>query len=106
MMMSVQEQVGERIAARLDCQHLEVQNESHKHRVPEGSESHFKVVVVSDEFENEKLLDRHRLINEALADLLAGQIHALALHTYTTREWRDKNGDAPMTPPCRGGSTT
>lgn len=103
MSMNVQDQVAERIAARLDCQHLEVINESHKHRVPKGSQSHFKVVVVSDEFANERLIARHRLINETLADMLAGQIHALALHTYTTQEWREKNGDAPMTPPCKGG---
>ena len=33
--------------------HLDVVNESHKHNVPKGSESHFNVLVVSDAFEGE-----------------------------------------------------
>ena len=44
--------------------------------------------------------------NKILEEELAGPIHALALHTYTESEWRDRNGDAPMSPPCRGGSAT
>jgi len=102
--MSIQTDVEDIIADGLDCQHLEVINESGKHNVPPGSESHFRVVVVSSEFEEEKLINRHRSINDLLADLLASQIHALALHTYTEEEWRKKHGDAPMSPPCRGGS--
>jgi BolA protein len=42
-------------------------------------------------------------VNETLADELAGGVHALALHTYTAREWRERFGSAPMSPPCRGG---
>lgn len=102
--MSIQEAVESRIAANIDCQHLDVVNESNKHNVPAGSESHFSVVLVSSEFEDEKLIDRHRRINKLLADLLATEIHALALHIYTEEEWRNKHGDAPMSPPCHGGS--
>jgi|TARA_Y100000310_G_scaffold312840_2_gene360549 BolA protein len=102
--MSIQEAVETRIAADIDCQHLDVVNESNKHNVPVGSESHFRVVVVSGEFRDEKLIARHRRINALLADLLADEIHALALHAYTEEEWRAKHGDAPMSPPCRGGS--
>ena len=39
-------------------------------------------------------------INQILKDELAGQIHALALHTYTPEEWTQKHGNAPMSPPC------
>lgn len=101
--MSIQEVVESRIAANIDCQHLDVVNESNQHNVPAGSESHFRVVLVSSEFEDEKLIDRHRRINKLLADLLATEIHALSLHVYTEEEWRNKHGDAPMSPPCHGG---
>ena len=100
--MSVQTDVESRIAAEIHCQHLDVINESSNHSVPPGSESHFRVVVVSSEFEDEKLIARHRKINDLLADLLASEIHALALHTYTKQEWQRKHGDAPMSPPCVG----
>ena len=73
--------------------------------VPAGSESHFKVVMVSETFEAMPLIARHRQVNRILSHELANDIHALAIHTYTAREWRKKNGEAPMSPPCLGGST-
>lgn len=59
--------------------HLEVINESHKHNVPKGSESHFKVVIVSDLFESKAIIERHRMVNSALSDELKESIHALSI---------------------------
>ena len=86
--------------------HLEIVNESHNHNVPEGSESHFKVVAVSDSFEGKTLIARHRMINKLLEQELASGIHALALHTMTPEEWFKKGGNAPDSPPCLGGGKT
>lgn len=96
--------IEELVADALVCEHFELVNESGNHAVPAGSESHFKLVVVSDAFAGERLLARHRKINAIVAELLAGPIHALALHTYTPDEWRARFGDAPLSPPCLGGS--
>ncbi len=101
--MMVQSEIERKLAEGIHAQHLEVINESGNHNVPPGSESHFKVVIVSGDFAGKNLLARHRLINGLLADELAGKIHALAIHTYTEDEWRKLNGDAPMSPPCLGG---
>lgn len=102
--MSIQSVIEEKLAAGLELAHLEVLNESGNHNVPPGSESHFKVVLVSEAFAGTKLLARHRLVNKLLSDELANHIHALAIHTYTTQEWQDKHGAAPLSPPCLGGS--
>ncbi len=83
--------------------HLEVINESHRHNVPPGSESHFKLVLVADAFDGIRLLERHRLVNRLLADELAGGVHALAIHAWTRDEWQARTGGAPMSPPCLGG---
>lgn len=83
--------------------HLEVVDESHTHNVPEGSESHFKVTLVAEQFEGQMLIKRHRAVNEVLADELSGQIHALALHTMTPEEWFNKGGKSPDSPDCLGG---
>lgn len=88
----------------LQPEFLQVVNESHKHAVPEGSESHFKVTIVSDAFHGKMLLARHRMVNEILADELAQAIHALVLHTMTLEEWFEKNGTPTDSPPCLGGS--
>ena len=80
--------------------HLDVADESHGHNVPPGSESHFKVVAVSDQFDGMSRLDRHRRINGLLKEEFETGMHALALHTYTVSEWRARFGEAPMSPPC------
>ncbi len=101
--MSTAERIETTLARQLDPQHLEVVDESANHNVPPGAESHFKVIVVAPEFEGRRLVERHRRVNELLADELAGGVHALALHTYTEAEWRGRFGEAPMSPPCLGG---
>ena len=100
----VQDLIEEKITRHLDPAHLEVTNESHAHNVAPGSESHFKVVVVSRSFENRKLLERHRALNELLAEELAGGVHALALHALTPAEWEQRHGEIPASPRCRGGA--
>ena len=91
------------LAEALPLVHLEVIDESGGHNVPPGSESHFKVVLVSDAFAGQRLLQRHRRVNEAAAAEFAGGLHALAIHTYTPDEWRERFGEAPLSPPCLGG---
>ncbi|MCW8900149.1 MAG: BolA/IbaG family iron-sulfur metabolism protein [Gammaproteobacteria bacterium] len=101
--MTVQEIIEKKLADNFNPLHLDVINESNNHNVPEGSESHFKVVVVSPAFAGKNLLSRHRLINTTLADELKNSIHALAIHAYTEDEWNETSGGAPMSPPCLGG---
>ena len=101
--MTVQSTIESKLMGNLNVQHMEVINESSQHNVPPGSESHFKLVLVSNDFTDKMLIKRHRMINEILADELQGQIHALSMHTYTEQEWQEKSGQAPMSPPCLGG---
>lgn len=86
---------------------LVVENESWKHSVPKGSETHFRVVVVSDLFAGKGLLQRHRMINKLLAVELSGGkengIHALAIVAKTIAEW-DSQPVAGTSPACLGGS--
>ncbi|MCC6301349.1 MAG: BolA/IbaG family iron-sulfur metabolism protein [Gammaproteobacteria bacterium] len=102
--MKVKDGIERKLAAGIaDLHHLEVVNESDRHRVAPGSESHFKLVLVAEAFEGLGLLARHRMINALLADELAGGVHALAIHAYTRAEWGERTGQAPMSPPCLGG---
>ena len=103
-MASVQQAIEQKITAGLAPSHLVVVNESHMHGVPPGSESHFKVVVVSDSFEGQSRVDRHRTVNRILEGELASQIHALALHTHSTAEWAARGGQIMDSPECLGGS--
>ena len=102
--MSRSQRIQEKLAAGLSPVHLEVIDESHMHNVPEGAESHFKLIVVSEGFAGQKLLGRHRSVNRLLADELASGLHAIALHTWTPEEWFEKGETAPASPRCMGGS--
>ena len=101
--MTIQETIETKLAS-LEPLHLEVVNESGNHNVAPGSESHFKVTIVSPQFDGMRLIDRHRLINDLLATELSGPVHALAIHAYTEANWQSRFGQAPMSPPCLGGS--
>jgi BolA family transcriptional regulator, general stress-responsive regulator len=71
---------------------LEVQDESHLHEGHTGhrpgGESHFRVYIVSDAFKGKSRIERHRMINAALASELAGSVHALAIHAQAPGETR------------------
>lgn len=82
---------------------LRVENESYRHNVPPGAQSHFKVTVVSNQFNAQPPLARHRMVNELLARELAS-LHALALHTLTPEEWAARGESSIDSPQCLGGS--
>ena len=101
--MSMQAQLQDKLAQHFHPHYLAVVNESDQHHVPPGSESHFKVTLVSDQFNDKRLIERHRQVNQVLRAEFA-DIHALALHLYTVNEWRQKQATAPDSPKCRGGA--
>ena len=102
--MIIEKQITDKLLAHFSPEYLDVLNESHNHNVPSGSESHFKVTLVCAAFEGKRLLHRHRAVNQLLKEELDNHIHALALHTYTAKEWQDKFGQVPESPKCLGGS--
>ena len=79
--------------------HLEVLNESHMHS--RGEETHYKAIIVSEQFEGLNAVKRHQKVYGILGGLM-GEFHALALHTFTPQEWA-KVGAAPASPTCAGG---
>ncbi len=83
---------------------LAVENESGMHNVPPGSETHFKVLVVSPAFEGLGLVDRHRRVNEILREELAAGVHALSIRALTPAQHEAGQGDGFISPKCLGGS--
>ena len=102
--MIIQQRITDKLNSTFSPVFLEVLNESHNHNVPSGSESHFKVTIIAGAFDGKRLIQRHRMINQLLAEELAGEVHALALHTYTAEEWQKRMGEIPESPKCLGGS--
>ncbi|XP_077320381.1 bolA-like protein 1 [Lithobates pipiens] len=99
----VETSIRSKLTQSLEPCHLEVHNESHMHAVPPGSETHFKVVVVSEAFSGKPLIQRHRLVNELLKEELAGSVHALSIQAKTPEQWQE-NPTVTKSPGCMGGS--
>ncbi|MCK0536265.1 BolA family protein [Alcanivorax quisquiliarum] len=102
-MSSVAELIERKVREALPVAHLELENESHQHSGP-ATDSHFKLVLVSDAFSGLRLVQRHQKIYALVAEELAGPVHALALHTFTPEEWQARGAEAADSPNCRGGS--
>ena len=98
--MTVQSQIETKIIEALAPTHLEVINESHMHSVPPGSESHFKLVIVSDNFDGVARVKRHQTVNRILAAELAAGLHALSLKTVTTGNGRKAAAKSPPRRPA------
>ena len=86
------------------CNFLEVVNESHQHSVPENSETHFKVTLVSEDFQGKSKVARHQAVYRLTSELMNQGLHALALHLYVPEEWDQLNQRSPASPNCMGGS--
>ena len=88
--MSVAANIEAKLKAALNPTHLEIEDQSQLHSghagAPEGGESHFAVVIVADNFRDMTRLARQRLVNETLADELAGPVHALSIRAVTSAE--------------------
>jgi BolA protein len=100
-MANMENHLKSQLELALEPDYCEVVNESSRHSGP-ATESHFKLIVVSEKFIEMRLIDRHRFINKLFAEEL-NDIHALAMHTYTPEEWRKRSG-APLSPQCSSKS--
>ena len=79
-----------RLQTALSPESLQVEDEGHLHIGHEGAKDgrgHFRVLVVSDQFQGKTLIARHRLIYQAMGDLMQTDIHALAIDAYTPDEF-------------------
>ena len=89
--MSVKDRITAKLGAAFNPQALDVIDDSHSHAghighpgsghpgTTSATETHFTVKVVSEAFAGKTRLQRHRLVNEVLADELSGGVHALAI---------------------------
>lgn len=102
--MSIEQIIYRKLTAEFNPSYIEVVNESHMHSVPVNSETHFKLVIVSDVFAELRSVARHQRVYALLAEELAGSVHALAIHTYSPVEWQRHAMSVPDSPTCMGGS--
>ena len=90
------------VRANLNPLHLALENESSQHSVPLGSETHFKILVVSEVFQNISRVDRQRKIHELLNEEFNSGLHALTIRALTSEEWKKQASVDFVSPDCQG----
>ena len=90
----IKDQMARKLSAALAPDSVEVEDESQNHighaGYRPGGQSHVRVYIVSRAFEGKSRVERHRMVNAALSEELAGQIHALAIHASTPDELKPR----------------
>ena len=93
--MNTRDRITQTLEAAFAPVHLDVQDESHHHAGHAGSrlggETHYRVYIVSESFQGKSRIERHRMVNTALAQELSGGVHALAIHASAPGEQKSPN---------------
>lgn len=86
--MSTADLIRERLAA-LEPESLTLEDESAQHKGHAGAAGgggHFRLTLVSPKFSNLNTLARHRLVYEAMGELMQREIHALSITALSPEE--------------------
>ena len=88
--MQVKTIIADKLAAAFAPQSLDVEDESHRHEGHAGhrpgGQTHFRVEIVSEAFRGKSRIERHRMVNQTLAQELSSGVHALAIHASAPGE--------------------
>jgi BolA protein len=83
------EAIRQRIERQLSPEHVDILDDSSLHQGHAGAAAgggHFRVRIVSNRFANRSLLERHRMVYQAVNDMMPAEIHALSIQALTPEE--------------------
>ena len=87
--MEIKVEIKKRLEEKLDLIHFEIKDFTGRHlnhKLHEGG-FHLETTIVSDDFNDKTLIERHRLVYDAMGELMKHEIHALSMKTLTREEW-------------------
>jgi len=86
--MNTQLKIEKKLRNYFNVHVLNIIDESHKHvnHKKDTNGGHFKLLIVSNDFDNISLIKRHQLIYDALSDMIKVEIHAISIKAMTIKE--------------------
>ena len=84
------DKIKDNLSKAINISELDIVDESPNHGGYDGSVSHVKIIIVSDDFKENRLLDRHKIVYKALGSLVS-EIHAISIVAKTKQEWFESN---------------
>ena len=89
--MEIKKEIKKRLEKKLDLIHFEIKDFTGRHlnhKLHEGG-FHLETTIVSDNFTDKTLIERHRLVYDTMGELMNHEIHALSMKTLTRGEWEE-----------------
>ena len=89
--MEIKKEIKKRLEKKLDLIHFEIKDFTGRHlnhKLHEGG-FHLETTIVSDDFTDKTLIERHRVVYDAMGELMKHEIHALSKKTLTRDEWEE-----------------
>jgi len=93
--MDISNKIEQKLTDNLELLHFEVKDFTGRHLNHEQHDGgfHLEAVIVSENFINKSLIERHKLIYAALGELLKHEIHAFSMKTLTPDEWENTKNE-------------
>ena len=89
--MEIKKEIKKRLEEKLDLIHFEIKDFTGRHlnhKLHEGG-FHLETTIVSNDFTDKTLIERHRVVYDAMGELMNHEIHALSMKTLTRDEWEE-----------------
>ena len=87
----IKDTIESKLQENFDLLHFELKDFTGRHlnhNLHDGG-FHLEAVIVSDDFSNNSLVSRHKMVYQALGNLMKHEIHALSMKTLTLEEWNN-----------------
>ena len=90
--MDIKETISSKLAPYLTVSYIDIKDTTGKHIHHDNFDGgyHLNAIIVSDNFIDLELIERHQLVYKALASMIKNEIHALSMKTYTQDEWKEQ----------------
>ncbi len=87
----LKDEILKRLKSSFKIKHFEIKDFTGRHlnhKLNDGG-FHLETVIVSDDFKDKSLIERHKMVYKAVGNLMKHEIHALSMKTLTKEEWKN-----------------
>ena len=90
--MDIGDKIKRTLESSLNIDHFEIKDFTGRHLNHEQHDGgfHLEAIIVSSDFNNKSLIDRHKMVYASLGELMKHEIHAFSMKTFTNDEWEKK----------------
>ncbi|QCI21184.1 BolA family transcriptional regulator [Buchnera aphidicola (Hyperomyzus lactucae)] len=84
------EKIKKYLTSQIKINFIEIYDNSSLHNYSKKKLTHLKIIIISNDFINEKIINRHRIVFSKLSKIIIEKIYSITLYTYTLNEWECK----------------